>query len=247
MSILFAATYPRRTSALILYGSIARGSWAPDFPWAAKPQEQERGYEEWKREWGGPVKIERWAPSLATDDRFRQWLARYMRLASSPGAIVDLFRMNAEIDCRAFTSGVVIPTMIIHRAGDRAVSVEHGRYLARHIHGATYVELRGDDHLWYVGDMDSIIAEVRRFMTGGQEDRALRTPRVDLSPREREVAALLMQRLSTAEIADQLFISGKTVSKHLEHIYLKLNARNRSDARRILFGGDPFITTDTAR
>jgi len=244
MSIMFAATYPKRVSALILYGSLARGSWAADFPWAGKPEEQERDHEEWKREWGGPVKIELWAPSLATDDRFRQWLARYMRASSSPGAIVNLFRMNAGLDARTFASAVTVPTMIIHRAADHAVSVEHGRCLAKRIRGATYVELKGKDHLWYVGDMDSIIAEIRRFVTGGREDPAPRTAAADLSPREMQVAARLLQRLSTSEIAGQLFISGRTVSKHLEHVYLKLNAKNRSDLRRILLRGDSLVTTD---
>jgi DNA-binding CsgD family transcriptional regulator len=152
--------------------------------------------------------------------------------------------MNMQIDVRASLSALHIPTLVLHRKDDRAVSVEHGRYLAGHIPGAEYLELRGRDHLWYVGDVESIIAQVQRFATG--ERKAFETGGVlaDLSPREIEIAALLTNRFSTAEIADQLFISPKTVSKHLEHIYLKLKANRRSDARRILLTGGRTGTVD---
>ena len=244
IGILFAATHPRRVSALILYGAIARGSWAPDIPWAGKPEELNDWYEGWRREWGGPVNIRLWAPSMAEDDRFRHWFATYLRLASSPLEIRNLLRMNMAIDVRARLPALHIPTMVLHRSGDRAVSVENGRYLAAHIPGAVYHELPGEDHLWYVGDVDSIVTEVRRFVTGGQKDYEPDGVLAGLSRRESEIAALLTQRLSTAEIADQLFISPKTVSKHLEHIYLKLNASRRSDARRILLDGNGKVMAD---
>jgi pimeloyl-ACP methyl ester carboxylesterase len=101
MGILFAATYPQRVSALILYGGMARGSWAPDYPWAGTPEQQNLWCEVCRREWGGPVDVEVWAPSMAGNDRFRQWFAMYMRLASSPRELMNLIRMNIEIDVRA--------------------------------------------------------------------------------------------------------------------------------------------------
>ena len=77
MSVLFAATYPERTSALVLYGSIARGAWAPDYPWGSKGDEQAEAWlEDWRKEWGGPCKIELWAPSMAHYERFRQCWAK---------------------------------------------------------------------------------------------------------------------------------------------------------------------------
>jgi pimeloyl-ACP methyl ester carboxylesterase len=118
LSILFAATYPQRASALILYGSVVRTAWAPDFPWGAKPADFENWYAEWKREWGGPANIETWAPSMVANDRFRQWWARYLRLSASPGAVRNLIRMNSKIDVRAMLSAVDIPTLVLHRAGD---------------------------------------------------------------------------------------------------------------------------------
>jgi len=242
MAALFAATYPQRVSALILYGAIAKGSWAPDYPWGGKADGFEPWYDMWRREWGGPVSIEVWAPSLAQDDRFRQWWARYLREASSPGAVINLFRMNAAIDSRSALAAVTVPTLVVHRAGDRAICVEQGRYLAAHIAGASYVELEGDDHVWYVGDVDSLVREIQKFVMGGRTETPAPEAEAGLSPREMEVAALLAQRLSTAEIAERLFISHHTVSKHLEHIYMKLNASRRSEARRILLAGSraPF-------
>ncbi len=167
MSVLFAATYPERTSALVLYGSIARGAWAPDYPWGAKLDEgREEWLEGWRKEWGGPYAIETWAPSVAHDAQFRQWWAKYLRLGASPSAVINVFRMNAAIDVRDILPAVHVPTLVLHRSGDRAVVVEHGRYLAQHIPGAKFVEQSGDDHLWWVGDSESIVNEIQEFLTG---------------------------------------------------------------------------------
>ena len=167
MSVLFAATYPERTSALVLYGSIARGAWAPDYPWGDKLGEE---HEEWleglRKEWGGPVGIEYWGPSVAHDAQFRQWWAKYLRLGASPSAAINVFRMNAAIDVRDILPAVHVPTLVLHRLGDRAVEVGHGRHLAQHIPGAKFVELSGDDHLWWVGDSESIVNEIQEFLTG---------------------------------------------------------------------------------
>jgi class 3 adenylate cyclase/alpha-beta hydrolase superfamily lysophospholipase len=180
MSVLFAATYPERISALILYGSIAKGAWASDYPWGTKyDDEWEKWLEEWRKKWGGPVGIETWAPSVAHDERFLQWWAKYLRLGASPRAVISLWRMNAAIDVRDILPAIRVPTLVLHRSGDRAVEVEQGRYLAEHIPGAKFVELSGDDHLWWVGDSESIVNEIEEFLTGErhtvEQDRVLVT------------------------------------------------------------------------
>jgi len=179
MSVLFAATYPERTSALVLYGSIARGAWAPDYPWGSRLDGMEEWLEGWRKEWGGPYAIETWAPSEAHDERFRQWWAKYLRLGASPSAVINVFRMNAAIDVRDILPAVHVPTLVLHRSGDRAVEVEQGRYLAQHIPGAKFVEQSGDDHLWWVGDSESIVNEIQEFLTGerhtAEPDRVLAT------------------------------------------------------------------------
>ncbi|MFQ6021870.1 MAG: adenylate/guanylate cyclase domain-containing protein [Acidiferrobacterales bacterium] len=181
MSVLFAATYPERASALVLYGSIARGAWAPDYPWGSKPEDEgtQAWLEGWRKEWGGPYAIELWAPSMAEDERFRQWWAKYLRLSASPSAVINVFRMNMAIDVRAILPTIHIPTLVLHRVGDRPINIEQGRYLAEHISGAKFVELTGDDHLWWVGDSEAIVNAIQEFLTGERPtielDRVLAT------------------------------------------------------------------------
>ncbi len=179
MAALFAATYPERTSALILYGSIVKAAWAPDYPWGTKPGEAERNNEKWRQEWGGPLGLEDFAPSVAHDERFQKWWAKFLRLGASPSAVITNRRMNMEIDIRAILSTIHVPTLVLHRSGDQAVYIEEGRYLAEHIPGAKLVELDGDDHFWWVGDSESIVDEIQEFLTGDrwavEPDRVLAT------------------------------------------------------------------------
>lgn len=168
MSVLFAATYPDRASALVLYGSIAKGSWAPDYPWGPKPQSE--GYrswlEGWRKEWGGAYNIESRAPSMAKDESFRKWFGKYLRLSASPAAVIKVFEMNSNIDVRDILPAIRVPTLVLHRTGDRTINIEHGRYQAEHIPGAKLVELDGDDHLWWVGDSEALVNEIQAFLTG---------------------------------------------------------------------------------
>ena len=178
MSLLFAATYPERTSALVLYGSYARRAWAPDHPFGRTGEEMGRIIETMEREWGGPVGVEIWVPSMAGDERFRHWWANYLRLAGSPGTAVSVMRMNMEIDVRHVLPAVRVPTLVIHRTGDRLTRVEQGRYLAERIPAARLAELPGDDHVPFFNS-DQIIDEVEEFLTGTRHateaDRVLAT------------------------------------------------------------------------
>lgn len=164
MCSLFAATYPERTHALIMVGSYARRLWAPDYPWGPTADDREAFCAEIEKTWGGPLGIEERAPSRAQDPAFRDWWARYLRHGASPGAAVALTRMNAEVDIRHVLPLVRVPTLVLHRTGDRCLRVEEGRFLASHIPGATFLELPGDDHLPFVGDQDSLLAPIESFL-----------------------------------------------------------------------------------
>jgi pimeloyl-ACP methyl ester carboxylesterase len=166
MCALFAATYPERTSALILYGAYAKRLWSPDYPWAPTLDEREAWYASLIAEWGGPVDLSFLAPSLAADERFCQWWAMFLRHSASPGTAVALGRMNAEIDARHILPLVRVPTLIVHRTGDCDVPVECGRHLAANIQGAKYVELPGVDHLVFAGDYGALLDEIGEFLTG---------------------------------------------------------------------------------
>jgi pimeloyl-ACP methyl ester carboxylesterase len=179
MSVLFAATYPERTSALILYGSYARRLWAPDYPFGRPEDEMRRILDQAEREWGGPVAIDMWAPSDAGNDDFRRYFANYRRLSASPGAAVTVMKLAAEIDIRHVLPAVRVPTLVLHRAGDRVSRIENARYLAAHIPGAKLVEMAGDDHIPFVGDGEAFVDEIEEFLTGVRpehgRDRVLAT------------------------------------------------------------------------
>jgi class 3 adenylate cyclase len=179
MCLLFAATHPRRTTALILIGSYARRMWAPDHQWATRPEEGEAFLKEIAHDWGGPVGLDVRAPSELDNEAFRRWWATYLRMSASPGAAETLTRMNGLIDVRHVLPAVRVPTLILHAEHDRSLSVEHGRYVAQQIEGARYVEVRSADHLPWVGDQDAILDEVEEFLTGARRgsepDRVLAT------------------------------------------------------------------------
>jgi len=179
MCALFAATYPERTSALVMYGTYAKRIWDPDYPWAPTPQERQKFYDAIQQGWGGIVDLATLAPSVAHDERFKQWWASYLRLSASPGAALALARMNTEIDIRHVLPAIRVPTLVLHRTGDLDIDVRGSRYMAERIPGAKYVELPGADHLPWIGDHDAILDEAEEFLTGvrrGPEpDRVLAT------------------------------------------------------------------------
>jgi pimeloyl-ACP methyl ester carboxylesterase len=166
MSSLFAATYPEHTAGVVIIGGYARRLRADDYPWGPTAEQREAFIEILERDWGGPVGIEDRAPTMAGDPEFRKWWSTYLRMGASPGAAAALTRMNAEIDIRNVLPSIRVPTLVIHRSGDRCLRVEEGRYIAERIPGARFLELPGDDHLPFVGDQDAILDAVQDFVSG---------------------------------------------------------------------------------
>ena len=180
MCLTFAATYPARTAALVLYGTFARMMRAPDYPIGLPAELLGRFLELVEESWGtGSISTDYFAPSLARDEAFRRSWARFERLAVSPAGIKALLRMTQETDARPALPVIRVPTLVMHREGDQVVRVEAARYVAERIQAAKYVELPGPDHFPWVGDIDAILDEVEEFLTGarrGQEpDRVLAT------------------------------------------------------------------------
>ena len=168
LSAFFAATYPERAKALVLFGTFAKRIWSPDYPWAPKPEEREREYERLEREWGELMDVEEYAPSKAGDEVFLRRLATYFRRSASPGAAIALLRMNAQLDIRHILPIIRVPTLVIHRSGDRDANVEEGRWIAEQIPNARFVEMPGEDHLPWVGDQDAVVDEIEEFLTGAR-------------------------------------------------------------------------------
>ena len=175
LAALFAATFPERCSALVLYGSFARfASWIPT-------EEALAGFLGYiDKAWGSGGSLHFLAPSLANDPTAQQWQGRFERLGASPAAATALMRMNSQINISDIVSTIRVPTLVIHRIEDATINVEGGRYLAKHIPGARYIELPGKDHLPWVGDNATEIADdIEEFLTGARApvtvDRVLAT------------------------------------------------------------------------
>jgi class 3 adenylate cyclase len=171
MSILCAASFPERVSALVLWGTYARVLRDEDYPAGVLPQEFQRLRGIAERQWGTPVAASIWAPSRAGDPAFRNWWARFLRAGSSPRGAAELLSLYSEIDVRAALPAISAPTLVMVREGDRLTPPPMGRYLAEHIPGARYVELPGSDHLIATEEKDRILDEVEEFLTGARRAR----------------------------------------------------------------------------
>ena len=170
MSLLYTATYPERTSALVLDGSYARRSWAPDYPFGWKGERLQQVLDDIEHNWGTPqsLSMAMRAPSIAGDRNTAERLSAYYRAAASPGAAAAIMRMNSEIDVRHVLPATHVPTLILHRTAERIFNVEHARYMARCIPGAKLVELPGEDHSPWFGDVDAVLDELEQFLTGSR-------------------------------------------------------------------------------
>jgi pimeloyl-ACP methyl ester carboxylesterase len=165
---LFAALHPERTRALVMIGSYAKGTASPDYPWGRSGEEVESLLERIRREWGGPdgvVALDDLAPTRADDETFRKWWSGYLRNGATPAAALTLARMNACADVREVLPVIRVPSLLLHRSGDRMMPIEGARYMAACIPSARLVELPGRDHLPFVGDQDAIVNEIERFVS----------------------------------------------------------------------------------
>lgn len=168
MAIVFAATYPERTSALILFGTFARITNGPGFELGWPREVVEQFVERAAATWGTPdtLTLPFYAPSMVGDQRYLRWLNRYERQSATPSDVRAMFAMDLEIDVREVLGAIRVPTLVIHRSGDRVCRVEQARWIAEQIPDAQYLELCGEDHFPNLGDQDAVIAAVERFLTG---------------------------------------------------------------------------------
>lgn len=161
--IKFAVDDPSRVAGLILFGALAKGCWAEDYPHALRASQ----YDAWSKhliaQWGGPVGIEAFAPSLAGDPQARAWWAGLLRAASSPGGISAVLEAFRDADVRHLLPQIAVPTLVLHRRDDKAVRIAAGRDVASRIRDAQFVELDGHDHWFFAGDQQPVLEAIRRF------------------------------------------------------------------------------------
>jgi class 3 adenylate cyclase len=184
MSILFAATYPERTLALLLVGAEVKEETTDDWPWGESTREDfEESMRSVPERWGTPEQAERAvasrSPSAVGDKSAAEAWHRRLVESASPGDAMAFMRIAFEIDVRDVIPSVGAPTLVVHARGDRVCLVENGRYLAEHIRGARYIELESDDHLPWYADAEVVAGEIQQFLTGVREpvdpDRVLTT------------------------------------------------------------------------
>src|SRR5919202_1650964 len=233
LAVLYAATHPERTRALVTTGMFAARVWSPDYPWAPTPEERERAIEAVEREWGTPEPLVDLVPSRAHDRAFMERFAAYSRRSASPGAAAALMRMNTYIDVRGVLPTIRVPTLVIHPTDDRDASVDEGRWIAAQIPGARFLELPGEDHLPWVGDQDRLLDEVEEFLTG---TRAVREP-------DRVLATVLFTDLvgstrRAAELGDRRW--RELLEAHEAAVRSELA---RYGGREVDTAGDGFLAT----
>lgn len=235
MATMFAATHPERTTSLILLGCFAKGCSGADYPWGPTREERESEANRLLETWSEPFNLEDGAPSVAHDEASGEWLGAYLRSAASPSAARAIEQLLADIDVRAILPTITVPTLVLHRTGDRWVDVAQGRDLAERIPGARFVELPGEDHIPWWGEQDKQMGEIQEFVTGARTgvsaERVLLTVLVTDIVGSTEKAATMGDR----KWKDLLQAHDKTVRRQLRNF----------EGQEINTTGDGFIMSFT--
>jgi pimeloyl-ACP methyl ester carboxylesterase len=163
--IRFAASHPERLVGLVLFGSLAKGSSTPDYPFVLTHDQYDIWLRRLIKDWGGPAEIGTFAPSFVGDRQAEIWWAGLLRAASSPGTIKAVLEALRDTDVRALLPRIRTPTLVLHRRGDRAVRIEAGRHLGDAIPGSRFVALDGSDHWLWAGDQSAALKQIRNFLS----------------------------------------------------------------------------------
>jgi class 3 adenylate cyclase len=232
MACVFAATYPHRVHALVLIDGFARLTRTDDYPWGLTADQSRDIIEAFGSRWGTGMMIDLFDPEDADDVALRESWGRYERHSVSPGTAASMVDMINATDIRGILPAIQVPTLVVARA-DSPVESGHGRYLAEHIAGATYVELPGRGSLLWSGDQDALLREIEHFVTGSRP-----APRHD-----RVLATVLFTDIvgstdRAAEIGD-----ARWRELLAEHDQLVRRALDRFEGREVKTTGDGFLAT----
>jgi class 3 adenylate cyclase len=232
---LLAADHPERVGALIMYASVARTSWAPDYDWALTNERRQEMSEANAEAWGktdSPV-LQMLAPSMSGDPRLLEWFARMQRLAASPAEARTMSKAMVDLDVREVLPRIRVPTLVMHRNRDQAWDIRHSRYLAEHIGGARFVELEGRDSFPFVGDSDAIVEEIEEFLTGGRRGGEIARGLLTVMFTDIVGATALAARLGDGRWRDLL-------AHHDDEVRAQLG---RFGGREVKTVGDGFLAT----
>jgi class 3 adenylate cyclase len=229
----FLVAHPERVSALVLVNSYAHYVREDDYPWGFPPKSLDRFVAASKERWGTAALVEILAPSRIDDERFRVWFARSVRFGGGPDQIAEMTRAMFQLDFRALLPAISVPTLVLHREGNRYIRLGAGRYLAEHIPNAKFVVLPGDDHLFFVGDTDALVDEIEDFLTGAR------------SGAEGDVATATILFTDIVSSTQQQTVVGPREWSRLadRHDALIRAALNRHRGREVKSTGDGYLAT----
>jgi len=232
---MLAAEQPQRVGALVMYASVARTSWAPDYEWAMTPEERIAAAANNTATWGelDSELIARLAPSAIGDPTLTAWFARTQRLAASPREARTIAAATADLDVRHVLPEIRVPTLVMHRPAEKVWDVRHSKYLAANIPGARYRELDGADSFPFLGDSDAIVEEVEEFLTGGRSGGELARALLTVMFTDIVDATALAARLGDSRWRDLLARHDRDVRRELE----------RFEGREVKTVGDGFLVT----
>ncbi len=230
-----AAEHPQRVGALVMYASVARTSWAPDYDWAMTTEQREQGTALATSTWGEQDSqlLARLAPSMDGDPTLRAWFARTQRLSASPREAQMIARATAELDVRELLPTISVPTLVMHRPQELVWDVRHSRYLAENIPGARYVELTGIDSFPFLGDSEAIVEEISEFLTGG---------RTGTAP-ARDLLTVMFTDIVDATTLAAKFGDGRWRSLLSQHDAIVRTELGRFGGREVKTVGDGFLAT----
>lgn len=161
---LFAAQYPGRVAALILYGGYAKGLRDDDYPYMPSREAHDAWLTHLVDHWGGPASLELFAPSHAQDPMFRDGWARYLRASATPGGVRGILEVARDVDVRDILPKIRCPTLVLHRTGDKLVDWRAGRDMAAAIPNSEFIALDGTDHWWFIGDPQSVLDAMQPYL-----------------------------------------------------------------------------------
>ena len=233
MAMLFAATFPGQTSALVLADSTAHQFEEGGAVTSFTAEQRTAMLDRVEEFFGTGSNLDIMAPSRVGDDAFRRWYARYERLSLGPRLVRAVVNDDFDRDLRGVLPAIRVPTLVLHRTGNRFIGVEHGRRLAAQIPGARFVEVPGDDHLFYVGETELMLGEIEEFLTGARP-----VPEVD-----RVLATVLFTDIVGS--TERLAVLGDRawralLDRHHEIVRRELAAHR---GREIEFAGDGMLAT----
>lgn len=232
LAVQFAATYPKRVKQLVLYGTMPKWLRSFDYPWAMNQQQYEQWLTDLTQGWGESTTLHTFAPSRAEDPELQQWWAKFLRYAASPQTMATVLSGMSQVDIRQVLGYVKSSCLVIHRRDDKAVPIAGGRQLVAHVEGARFLELAGSDHLWWLGDSDSVLRAIIEFGQGECIDGTAVQPvlTASLTRRDHQLLTLMAAGYTNQQMADELFLSIATVKTYTSQLYRKLGAKNRSEA-----------------